>query len=260
MKDADWFYHLTRKQVALIIKQGGMTSAVHRIGRAVPHPFGAFVQNRKKKEASEYQQKLKGYLIDLMARGCSEGTLRRTRGVYVPFTLVLRGSNEDDVPRVDQLEAQYLNQYKRLLPNLGQFDRPTFNKLKKDVLVDELVNDLLVRDKNHFLARLAVQYVTYRNNIEEMITASHVYFLRPGCAVDGYNDYKKHLDSNQIVVLRVHKDNLPGLVDDDSDYRAVMTERIVPANVIEVMQNHDNFTNEDYRSNAQNWQPLANLQ
>ncbi|HEY0601539.1 MAG TPA: hypothetical protein VGD58_01450 [Herpetosiphonaceae bacterium] len=256
MKDADWLYHLTRKNVALIIQKGGMTSALTRIGLPVANPRGAFVNNRKAKEEGEFQQKLKGYLTEMLRYGASKEQILQTKGVYVPFNLIIQGSNDYDVPRVDNIEKLYLDRYKGLLLIHGNKEV----KLKKDPTLEEMSQMMLVVDKNHFLSRLAVQYVAHRNNIEEAITASHVYFLKPDSAVDGYKDYKKHLNSNDIVVLRVHRDNLPGLVDDDSDFRAKMTDRTVPPNVIEVMVNHDNFADEDYRSNAQNWQPLANLQ
>ncbi|HEY0738529.1 MAG TPA: hypothetical protein VGD69_26665 [Herpetosiphonaceae bacterium] len=260
MKDADWLYHLTRKEVALIIKRGGMTTALSRIGMPVPHPKGAYVQNRKKKEETEFQQQLRGYLVDLMAHGYTREQILAVRDNYLPFHVVLRGSNEHDVWRVDAKEKEYLAQFRESLPGQAKYDRAKFNQAKKDINVEMLANTMLIRNKNHFLARLAVQYVTYRNNIEEIITASHIYFLKPKDVHIPYNDYKKHLGDTTVVVLRVHKDNLPGLVQDDSEARAMMTKIPVLPNVIQVMENHEKFIDENYRSDARNWQPLANLQ
>lgn len=259
-KDASWRYHLTRKEIALLIKRGGMTTSLSRIGMPIPHPKGAFAQDRKVKEGKECQEKLKEYLCHLLAHGCTMENIEQTEDLYIPFNFVIQGSNKADIPRLQQIERQYLARFKEVLLNVGRYDENKYYRFGRDFRVESLANTMLARKKNHFLVRLAVQFVSYKFKIEEVITATHIYFLKPGAiAVSGYKDYKKHLGDVTIVVLRVHKGNLPGLVQDDSEARAMMTHIPVTPDVIEVMVNHDNFPDENYRINDQNWQPLRNL-
>lgn len=260
MKDAKWVYHLTRKEIALIIQRGGMTTSLSRIGMPIPHPRGAFVQDRRKREGGECYERLKMYLATYLAHGCTLDDIEQADKQYVPFNLVIQGSNDADIPKLDQIEEKYLERFKEALPKLQKYDANKFFQFGKNFLVEGRASTMLIRNRNHYLTRLAVQYVSFRFKIEETITASHVYFLKPGKdAVSGYRDYKSHLGDATIVVLRVHKDNLPDLVQDDSEGRAMMTSRLVLPTVIEVMEHHDNFPDEDYRCNVQNWQPLANL-
>lgn len=261
MPDKDWVYHLTRKEIALLIKRGGMTTSLSRIGMPVPHPRGAFVQDRQKREPIECQDKLKEYLCHFLACGCSMEQVEQAQDLYIPFNFVVQGSNEADIPRLEQIETQYIERFKEMVPNVGRYNENKYFAAGRDFRVASKANDMLIRNKNHFLVRLAVQFVSYKFKVEETITASHVYFLKPGKnAESGYNDYKKHLGDATIVVLRVRKIDVPSLVQDDSEGRAMMTDKPVSPNIIQVMVNHDDFTKEDYRIDDKNWQPLANLQ
>lgn len=257
--DAAWVYHLTRKEIALIIQRGGMTTALSRIGMPIPHPRGAFVQDRRKREGGECHEKLKMYLATYLAYGCTLDDVEQGDKQYVPFNLVIQGSNDVDIPKLDQIEEKYLERFKEALPKLQKYDANKFFQSGKNFLVESRASTMLIRNRNHYLTRLAVQYVSYRFKIEETITASHIYFLKPQDAKSGYRDYRSHLGDATIVVLRVKKANLTNLVQDDSEGRAMMTDRPVLPAVIEVMVNHDNFPDEDYRIDDRNWQPLANL-
>lgn len=259
MSDENWLYHLTAKSIALKVKSVGMTSALTRIGIPVANPQGAFAQNRQKMESAKFEQKLTGYLSDVLSRGCTKEKIKEVRGQYVPFSFVPRGSNEADFPRLTLIENQRLECYVRSIPSLGKPERKKKAQFRRDLAVKQLAQFMLRSDKNHFLARLAVQCVAFGYKIEESITASHLYFLKPRYAVEGYNDYKKHLNAADMVMLRVHKNNVPGLVDDDSDHRAAMTKQTVGPGKIEVMKKLDHFTDLAYRCDAKNWQPLSAL-
>lgn len=260
MPDRDWVYHLTRREIALIIKRGGMTTSLSRIGMPVPHPRGAFVQDRQKREGTECQEKLRDLLAHVLACGVAKETIEQKPGQYFPFTMFVQGSNEIDIPGLEGVESLYLERYKKLLPNVKPFNENKYFEYGTSVPVRSMANTMLIRDKNHYLTRLAVQLVSYRFKIEETITASHIYFLKPGDdAKSGYRDYRQHLGDANIVVLRVLKADIPDLIQDDSEGRAMMTARPVHPDLIQVMVNHDDFPKEDYRTDDKNWQPIANL-
>lgn len=259
MRDAAWYYHLTNKWVAQKIKVGGMTSAVDRIQMAVANPNGAFVQDRKKKEAGRQKEQLVKYLADYLSRGCAETDITGAVGVYDPFRMELQGSNAEDIPALSEIELEYLTVYEQLLPTLSNRNLQAARFQRKKKSVQDLAEHMLRNSKSHFLVRLAVQYISFAYSIEEKITSSHIYFLQPRFAEDGYSDYSKHLNSADVVMLRVNKDNLVGLIQDDSDFRAVMTPNRVAPDVIEVMEQHTQFGNVDYRCDEQNWKPISEL-
>jgi hypothetical protein len=264
--DADFFYHLTRAEIARKIKLNGMTTAETRIGIRVANPVGAFNQNRQEKEAEKQEQKLREFLGDIVCRipqydlnKCRNTltTIANTPGVYAPFNYDPQGSNAVDVPALENLVSQRQNQYRQLVNLNGPRNGQVFRGLRNVVEIQTCATDLLRHRKAHFLSRLAVQAVAFQYKIEENITAAHVYFLKPQDAVVGYNDYARHLNANEIVVLRVNQANIADRVPDDSDHRAVMVPRTVPANVLEIMANCANFTDINYRTNAANWQALT---
>lgn len=102
------------------IKVGGMTSAVDRIQMAVANPNGAFAQDRKKKEAGKKKEKLVNYLGEYLSRGCTETDITGAVGVYDPFKMELQGSNAEDVPALNEIEAEYLSIYEAASANTLQ--------------------------------------------------------------------------------------------------------------------------------------------
>lgn len=146
---------------------------------------------------------------------------------------------------------------KQLLPTLSKSDWKAARFQRGKTSVKDLAEHLLRNNKNHFLARLAVQYTSFAYDIEEKITSSHIYFLQPRYAKEGYLDYSKHLNSSDVVMLRVNKDHLVGLIQDDSDHRTVTTPNRVGPDVSEVMEQHNQFVDLDYRCDEQNWKSIS---
>ncbi|QRK05068.1 hypothetical protein JQX13_33345 [Archangium violaceum] len=263
MRDSAWLYHLTTRKVALLIKDHGMTSELMRSGRAVAHPQGAFAKDRREREPKSTNNKLKAYLCDILSRGVSMDQIREEKGQYQPFVFEPQGSNEVDNPKLDGLEkGKFLSYVRLLLPNEGQVNRARRLRLGRDPEVEKAAKDMLLKDKSHFLVRLAIQYVACRFDIEETITASHIYFQKPEYAAYCYDDYKKKLGDVPMVVLRVRKADVSLLVADDSDFRAMMTRHRVGAELIQLMEAHETtkeqpgFKDLNYRCNASNWIPL----
>ncbi len=257
MKDAKWLYHLTITNIAEKIKHYGMTSAKTRIGRAVANPQGSFAQNRKKMEQEKSKTRLVNYLAEFLARGCPIEKLKLTSGKYTPFAFTTTGKNQDFI-ELSRIETEALKQYALKFPKIKEKAAwRDIKKFKGKEEVKEMAEFLLRSNKNHSLARLAVQYTAFSYKIEETITASHLYFLMPKYAKDGYTDYIKHLRSSEIVILRVKKVKVMGLKQDDSDFRALMTEITVPPDLLEIMEDHTDFHDEDYRSDAKNWKKLT---
>ena len=257
MSESDYLYHLTTKTLAFKIKSGGLASALNRIGQAVANPHGAFAQNREEMEATKFKQKIMAYLGNVLSRGATERMIKEVKGQYVPFAFTPTGSNHDH-QKLTEIETGMLADYARLIHGLGPPNVARASHLRKQWSVECLAEDLRYGDKNHFLARLAVQVVAIGYKIEETITASHVYFLKPLYAVGGYAEYRAHLNAVDLVMLRVLKSQV-STTPDDSDYRAEMTTDTVGPDKIEVMESHDRFTEEAYRCDEKNWKPLYSL-
>lgn len=256
MPEEDWLYHVTSKTVAKIIKAKGLRSALLRIGRAVASPTGSFNRDRKEKELDRTKARLAGYITDLLARGATENTLRAAPGVYVPFAFTTTGSN-DDFLRLTPLEEAALGRYRLAHGGLqarnNQVARAVNTKNRAKVLAAELIGD-----KVHTLTRLAVQVTTWTYNIEETITASHVYFLLPQYAVVGYNDYTKGMHVDSIVVLRVRKDDVTHLVQDEADFRALRTRDEVASDRFQLITTPSRFIELNYRCDDGSWSELSN--
>lgn len=250
--DDQWLYHVTSKTVAKIIQEKGLKSALLRLGRAVASPTGSFARDRQVKEPKAAESRLASYIADVMSRGSDEQAIRQAKGVYVPFAFTTTGSN-DDFLRLTPLENSALQTYNVALRNVPRDNgKARAAKARAAVLAKELMGDKL-----HSLTRLAVQVTSWTFNIEETITASHVYFLTPGYAVVGYNDYTKGMHADSIVVLRVRRDNVTNLVQDEADFRALRTRDAVGADKFMLMAPTSRFIELDYRCNAGNWVALA---
>lgn len=258
MSESDWRYHLTSRAIAQKIKSVGMSSNISRIGMPVAAPKGAFNQDRLTKEPEKQKQKLLEYLGNFLARGVALDVLRNNTTKFSPLPFTPTGNNEVDTPRLSTLETQALGTFERSLRNLTKSDWRKAKEWRGKSEVQLAAENLLRSNKNHFLVRLAVQMVAFTYKIEETITSSNIYFFLPKYADVCFRDYTKHLNTNDLVVLRVHKTKLVGEIADDSEFRAVMTpNNVAPAN-IEVMQNTAQFTNQAHRTNNSNWQPIYN--
>lgn len=258
MSDADWRYHLTSRAVAQKIKSVGMSSNLSRIGMPVAAPKGAFNQDRQKKEADKQKAKLVEYLGALLARGAAADAISNSVKPFAPLAFTPVGNNGVDTPKLTQLEKQALQTFAQSLQGLGPDNWRKAGEFRRKKETQDLADTLLRSKKNHFLARLAVQVVSFTYKIEETISSSHIYFFLPQYAEDCYRDYTKHLNTNDLVMLRVHKNDINGLVQDDSEFRAVMTKNNVAPSKIQVLTQLNQFTNTVSRSNNANWVAIAN--
>ena len=258
----EWLYHLTRKSIALKIEEKGMTPAKTRIGRPVAPHTGAFAQNRRKVEHQKQKDRLAGYISQVTARGGSMENIKKTQGHYDRFEFTPDGNNDTDQPRLTSLEESRLKEYYNQVGATKKNDSYKFRQSQKDPAVKELAESLLSSNKNHFLARLAVQYESFRFKIEETITSNHIYFFTDRDATSLYKTYKDHLNTNDIVVLRVLKKDVRGLEKDRSDPRpgTMMTTETVSPDRLEVMVNHTQFPSDSARHEPSNWEPLSQLQ
>lgn len=258
MSEADWRYHLTSKTIAQKIKTAGMKSTLTRISAPVAAPTVAFNQDRLSNEATKQKAKLGEYLANFLARGASLETLTGSKKPFTPLAFTPVGDNGLDTPKLTQMEKQALTTFAQALMGLGREDWRKAREWRAKPQVTQAADQLLRSNKNHYLARLAVQVVAFTYKIEETITASHIYFFLPQYAEVCFRDYSKHLNSRDLVMLRVHKTKIPGLIQDDSEFRAKMTKSTVLPDAIEVMSNVSQFENKITRTNDANWVAIKN--
>jgi len=128
-------------------------------------------------------------------------------------------------------------------------------------VLGEQADDMLRTRKANALCRLAVHTVALEYAIEEGMTSRHVYFSRPERALDCYNGYtRQHGGAQHCSVLRVRRTDASPLLDDPSDFRAVMTQRQIPSSKIEIWRAASDtavFTNDQHRAEPGNWMPLT---
>lgn len=262
MPDADWYYHVTRPDVARFIQQTGMRPAVLRIGAPVAHPNGAFVRDREAKQVTKYKERLKSYVAGIVARGGEHHRILLARGVYVPFVFAPTGNRAADVPALTDIENEQLANYRMFFPALGPRAQNVAQVYRSPATAQSA--DTLFLDRGHFLTRLAIQATAMEYKIEEVTSASHIYFIQPAYAVDCYRDYKRHLGGGPIVALRVARANVNAPVQDDAEFRAVMSATPVPPNAIEILDQqadvadaHNHFLDNERRQDDHNWIPIA---
>ena len=129
-----------------------------------------------------------------------------------------------------------------------------FKNVRNSANVNTLATQLAGRQA-HCLTVWARQDTTLYYQVEEFKTVRNVYFLKQKDAAVGYKSYTKGLSKAIIVVLRVRRALIVGLVDDFSDHMAERTPITVLPNVIEIFValNPDWFCNPHYRDNNANW-------
>lgn len=269
MNHLDYYYHLTSKSVGLLIKKNGMQSLLTRTGSNIAAPDGSFYQERKQKEAERRTSQLATYIFKLISQGYTEEQIIHTKGEsYLPMQLVLIGSNKADIPKLEENEKQKLESYYACLPAPSvdgkskvktPMQRETIaqKKAKKDKLY-VTARSILNGDSSHFLGKLATDYISNRYRIEELITTSHIYFIKPEYLDIAYRDYTKRIPGEQVM-LRVKKTNMTDVVNDDSEFRAVMTKSPVAPNYFDVMTDLSKIIGVQNQSNPSNWMPLSGL-
>lgn len=285
--DAEWMYHTTSKAIAKKIKTQGLKSALLRIGRAAAAPTGAFAKDRQKHEQKECLNRAIE-IIRALSGAPHKLTLEEigdSEVPYDPFDFKCSGS-VDDNGKLEKLKKQMIVAYAKDLLKVrqaakkdkqGPANKPTpVNKDTTARLAEVLLGIEQVQynsakwaqvvtkfeegsaNRNHYVVRFAVQLMAYKYLIEEEITSSHIYFLKPECAEDGYKDYTKNVPKADRVVLRVRKDVIPPkeLLPDESEGRALMTRVAVKPEDIEIIDEAEQFISDDYRCDAVNWDSI----
>lgn len=244
------------------IKEKGLVSMKVRIGMAVASPYGAFVKDRTKNEPKERFNRLKVDIAYLRFLGAKPEEI--LAGVLNDQPLVGYAPGGID-PSADRLaldaaaEAALLR-FKAALPSIRlapvKERAGDFFKLMRAKETAQLVEKLQAVN-SHFLTRLSVQFVHYYYRIEELQTSTHVYFSKPQDAVSMYQKYKAHLGANNpLVVLRVKLETV-AWQEDLADGGAIKVKDGVPPALLQIMENHDNFANAEFRTAPKNWKPLT---
>lgn len=256
LPDDNWRYHLTTKPVAERIKSVGMSSQVVRIGRPVASPTGAFAVNKSNHLEQKIDEKIIAYLAKVLVCGGTREAIINAPDNYIPFAFDPLGSNELDVPRLVKIEEDVLQRFSNAIGARQTTSTPLARKVARDQAT-QFAQGFQKQRRTHTITRLASQCVAYQYKIEETITSSHIYFFLPKYAEICYSDYMKNLAGAEAVVLRVNISHLPGLMPDDSEFRAVMTRATVAASNIQFIAEHTSFPQLSYRRDDNNWAPLT---
>ncbi len=255
-------YHLTTRNAALKIKTEGLQSSEVRLGRAVANPAGAFAKNREAMEPKKRTERLKRDLAVLLFAGATVEQLLSVKIDETPITEYrpLGIDSSTDLLALDEAADAALENFKARVPTIA--NKPLvatgamFLKVWRGAEVAKAVPMFQAR-MTHFLTRLSVQFAQLHYRVEELQTATHVYFSKPEDAVALYPTYKKHLGGNvPLVVLRVDLDNVAWEVD-ASQGGAIKVKNGVDAALLEVMEQHERFAEEAWRNSPQNWKPLS---
>ncbi|CBJ39804.1 conserved hypothethical protein (plasmid) [Ralstonia solanacearum CMR15] len=255
-----YLYHITTTAVARIIRTKGLTPAAHpeALGRPVARRHGAFEVNRAAQEPGRQVNRLKAYLKKGLDAGYSLDQIRAGQRPFTPIPVVPAGNRDDEQVEITRVEAA---EVKAFLAALGApANRPSRLPTAQLRALGEQADDMLRTRKANALCRLAVHTVSLEYAIEEGMTSRHVYFSRPERASDCYSSYTgQHGGAAQCSVLRVARGAAAPLLDDPSDFRAVMTQRRILPQQIEIWRAPSGvlFTNANDRAEAGNWMPLT---
>ncbi len=260
----DWTYHTTNITIASSIKRVGLMPSFIRTGNDRAHPDGAFARNRDMRLAlpatdprNPVLQKLKEGVAYLTCLGMPETAILQLNLVFQGIIFVPTGGVADAVNMRTQCDLALAT----LAQQAGCMDAPTdimkvpnFFKVLRNIKITNLATQLAGLPA-HCLTVWATQYVTLYYRIEELKTVHNVYFLKQRDAVNGYNSYTKGQSKAIIVVLRVRRAQIVGLVDDISEAMAECTPNVVLPAIIEIFValNPDWFVNPLHRDNNANW-------
>ncbi|AST29249.1 hypothetical protein [Ralstonia pseudosolanacearum] len=254
-----YLYHITTTAVARIIRTKGLTLAAHpeALGRPVARRHGAFEVNRAAQEPGRQVNRLKAYLKKGLEAGYSLDQIRTGQRPFTPIPVVPAGNRDDEQVEITRVEEA---EVKAFLAALGTPANKPGRLTMPLRTLGEHADDMLRTRKANALCRLAVHTVSLEYAIEEGMTSRHVYFSRPERASDCYSSYtRQHGGAAQCSVLRVSRMAAAPLLDDPSDFRAVMTQRRILPQQIEIWRAPSDvlFTNADDRAAAGNWMPLT---
>ncbi|MQA18781.1 hypothetical protein [Rugamonas rivuli] len=263
---SDWIYHTTNVEIANSIKLAGLIPTFLRTGNDIAHPQGAFARNRDKRLASQMNtvlsthplfQKVKEGLAYLICLGAPLATIELLVAVPVAIVFVPNGGDGDGPNLRTSSDAAL----QALAIQLGYGAAPlVINTVPKYSDTRKLPGVIakalqIANMPGHCLTIWAMQYVTLYYRIEEMKTARNVYFTKHNFAVPCYNEYTAGVSKAIIVVLRVRKAQIVGLIDDISEFKAECTPNIVLPGIIEIFValNPDKFVIEIQRDSPANW-------
>lgn len=261
---ADWTYHTTNLRVAHSIKRIGLQSILTLTGQQIAPAHGAFARNRDMRlqlppqdPANPVVQQLKRGIAYLRCLGLDQLGIGALAQAPPPIAFVPTGRDEDrenlDKARDSVLAEIARSAGIRALPAKVEGARNFFRVYRADEVGAQAA--ALALQPGNSLTVWASAYVTLYYRIEEVKTTSRVYFLKARHARDGYVEYTKNVSKAVIVVLRVRKANIIGLVDDISEFKAECTPHGVLPHLIEIMVgfNPDRFTDDAYRNDDRNW-------
>ncbi|QUP56242.1 hypothetical protein GO998_21295 (plasmid) [Ralstonia syzygii] len=254
-----YLYHITTTAVARIIRTKGLMPAAHpeALGRPVARRHGAFEVNRAAQEPTRQVNRLKAYLKKGLEAGYSLEQIRAGQRPFTPIPVVPAGHRDDEQVEITRTEEAEVKAFLALLGAPANKPGRLTVPLKT---LGEQADDMLRRLKANALCRLAVHTVSLEYAIEEGMTSRHVYFSRPERAADCYSSYtRQHGGAAQCSVLRVARTAASPLLDDPSDFRAVMTQRRILPHHIEIWNAPAEavFTNDQHRAASDNWMPLT---
>ena len=259
-----WLYHITATKLLPTLKTTGLKSAYSRTGNLEASPDGAFVKDREANMPNKIERKVNEFVATLLASGFNRQAIKDTPGQYQPF-IIATTSSIDDNEKLDEQQKAKLQHYASLLTK-GESDTVVKNMTKAKQRISALtisrnteiqsVSAGIALQSTHYLSQLARQYVEYRYRIEEFITAKHIYFFMDKHAEDCFRDYTKHL-RNPCSILRIRETSVPGVAQDESEYRGKMTTEDVPSSVIQVFDGDADFLKSQDRTADANWSALT---
>jgi|GEM_PF-4573199 len=259
-----WLYHITATKLLPTLKTNGLKSAYTRTGSLEASPDGSFVKDREANMPGKIDKKVHEFVAKLLVAGYNREAIKNTLGQYQPFVIALTSSIDDNIKVSDQ-EKEKLEQYVALLTK-AESDPviKNMNQAKQKINVSSVAKNLEVQavstgialQSTHYLSQLARQYVEYTYKVEEYITAKHIYFFMEKYADVCFRDYTKHL-RNPSSVLRIKETDVPGVVQDMSEFRGKMTPENVPPGVIQVLNGGVDFLSSPQRSQDANWKSLS---
>ncbi|MFC4158412.1 hypothetical protein [Chitinimonas lacunae] len=297
--DTKWCYHLTSREAALQIRQGGLSSAYERSNKtsAKADPRGAFAQDRLLKEADKAQGKLIALLVDMCMRLEAQARMSDRAKVidevsklvkevdvhYEPWHYAISGDSRLDYDKTIELEKSRMNSYWQALTQGLPLPEPTAPQgagwasgasrhYRMHRKIKALAAELLGRQHESFPVRFGREAAQYHYDIEEKVTAHYVYFFSEDQHTQQcYEDYRKKLNTAALVMLRVREADLgtqdtgkdkstdKGVEQDMAEFRGKKTDKTVPAELLQYLLDHSRFIDPHYRSHPANWRPLSEL-
>lgn len=225
----DYYYHITKRVNFTSIKTAGLRPQINYQG-ATWSSYEAEKENQEKLyilgRISEINKALEIDPIKLT------GILGE--GLFAEFEEI-ESHTPENIIRLGEIAKEFLVKYMSTIPVEFKKKHPALSFSQIKITYTPLANQIHGMGNTHFLYKLS-KWVKLQSTLVELnVSSGHVYFFGGKHIAIQYPMYVGFLKVSytDVIILRVHKSHVSGLVNDEAQGNALMTKNPITPDHIE---------------------------